>query len=624
MTAAFPQPWFVPSGNETADVNRLVRLLCDELQNDTPDSDLFPQLGKLMKVATRNGVILAYRQGMPGYANLMQFAVACAHLTWAQDDSYTIEAYYQLEAIPNMCALHNPVKLVDAADFHPQVGQPGQTQLNLDAPDQVACIVDGAIWADGITAGIVVGCTGLGPDGKRYTAMMHCVADRPGPTVIDELRARFDGGEAPAFPALQQVQYFAVGANAAPRSLRKAFQLVVELNGRVFQAARLRLMVPIHQRNMIKGILVTAQGEVRCTAYKLPVQAWLDALPQIPEVPEATFYTSLGQTHATRAKTTNAIKPMIFTATNAALWADHTGPAVTVGLTAMSDQRNARFTVMLYSTGKLSGAEVIGGLQGLFNGVQLPAYGTLKDVGYFIVGGDASATAVDKIDEVLTELRVKGLNVAGIKLATEPGPAVVSTAVLVAIDGTLSVTSRRIDQFLQAVNRLPQIRRLPERDFRDVVAMTGMREIGANFNAAGEWDRPWVVMDDGLWTDTMSSCITVGFTARCLDDNHRYNALLHSFGDMPGWQIIDALQSKFDGAGKPHYARLTDVRYYVVGGAPVPESVAKAGSVLQEIALRQLTLMGVGLTLPAADAGLAKAVLIGTDGKVLFTAYRDQ
>lgn len=150
----------------------------------------------------------------------------------------------------------------------------------------------------------------------------------------------------------------------------------------------------------------------------------------------------------------------------------------------------------------------------------------------------------------------------------------------------------------------------------------GAQEIGHNANDQ-EWDRAWRTVDQGIWTDSMSTCITVGFTALSADRTVRHNALIHSFKDFDGAAVITAVKQQFDGTnGVPTYASLKDVRYFVVGGAPDEYSIKKARQLIATLQKSGEQVLGVRLTIASSDAGKAKAVLLTKDGQVFCAAYQ--
>jgi hypothetical protein len=137
-----------------------------------------------------------------------------------------------------------------------------------------------------------------------------------------------------------------------------------------------------------------------------------------------------------------------------------------------------------------------------------------------------------------------------------------------------------------------------------------------------EYDRVFVLQDGGMWTDHMGPCITVGMTA--IHNGTRYNAMIHSFGEFDGANIIRTLQETFDDTRAPAYGTLTHVGYFVMGGHPDRPSWRKAEELLKALRDDNLPVLGVHLTNSYRYRGIAKAVLITADGQLLGTSYRPQ
>ncbi len=96
--------------------------------------------------------------------------------------------------------------------------------------------------------------------------------------------------------------------------------------------------------------------------------------------------------------------------------------------------------------------------------------------------------------------------------------------------------------------------------------------------------------------------------------------MLHSFGDHAGRDIILALRGRFDGQqGIPVYNELDEVKWFVVGGSPVHESVVKAVQLVTILRDWNLPVLGVRFTTAPEYEGKSKAVVITADGQVSWT-----
>jgi hypothetical protein len=236
-------------------------------------------------------------------------------------------------------------------------------------------------------------------------------------------------------------------------------------------------------------------------------------------------------------------------------------------------------------------------------------------------------TRIDRpTDEAFGEL-VQGTKLDGVALAYGAGLGLYASIDAFAqacsdLTDWAGSTSAALDDIYERrryVRTVPTVQFLDESTFRSRV--TGLHEIARNANQL-EWDVLYHLVDGGMWTDHMSTCITVGLTALSANRATRYNLMLHSFGDFTGTQILQTLPQRFGTNGLPAYDTLVDIGYYVVGGAPDAHSIRKANQLLAYLNENGLPVLGVRLTVDREDAGLAKAVMIAANGTVCFTSYR--
>ena len=145
----------------------------------------------------------------------------------------------------------------------------------------------------------------------------------------------------------------------------------------------------------------------------------------------------------------------------------------------------------------------------------------------------------------------------------------------------------------------------------------GLHEVGAKASHV-DYDKPWCVIDAGIWTDYMGPCITVGLTA--MSAGKRCNILLHSFMDYTGEEIIKRIIDFCNGdGGIPLYNSLVNVTWFVVGGSPDCSSLEKAVQLATELRKQNLPVLGVQFTTGLGYKGMAKAVLITATGQVFWT-----
>jgi hypothetical protein len=239
--------------------------------------------------------------------------------------------------------------------------------------------------------------------------------------------------------------------------------------------------------------------------------------------------------------------------------------------------------------------------------------------------------AIRRDDEEFTDI-VTGIKVHGVVRAYDLGVGRFDTIVSFArkanelTDWANSRTPALVDmlerrQFEDFVHDLAGLPRISMTLFDAQTRNAGMKEVGKDANYH-EYDRAAAVVGEGVFTDHMGPCITVGLTALSADRSVRYNSILHSFGDDTGSGIMTKLHDRFDGHnGIPQYNTLTEVKYFVVGGAPEAHSRKKADELLHELLNRKVTVLGVALTTHDSYQGRSKAVVVTADGQVYWTIY---
>lgn len=180
---------------------------------------------------------------------------------------------------------------------------------------------------------------------------------------------------------------------------------------------------------------------------------------------------------------------------------------------------------------------------------------------------------------------------------------------------------RRLQEAVSGEPAFAKLPMVPKDDLRARAA--SLHEVGKGLKAE-HYDRPWLMIDAGIWTDHMGPCITVGLTARSADRKLRYNALLHSLNfKVGGGEIIDSLVGVFNPQrGLPAYDSLVEVKWFVVGGSPDDiSSVQKAVEVAEELRARNLPVLGAEFTTNTDHSQKTKAVMITAAGEVAWTIY---
>jgi len=126
-----------------------------------------------------------------------------------------------------------------------------------------------------------------------------------------------------------------------------------------------------------------------------------------------------------------------------------------------------------------------------------------------------------------------------------------------------------------------------------------------------KWDQA-VPSKNGIYTDEMKPCITVGLTAT-LPGGEPISALFHSMRPADqGPYIIQCLQ----GALGEMYDRLSSIKYFVVGGSH--ETINKAINILGTLTQMGLNISGVRLTTTLEERHLIKSVIVTPTGEIRY------
>ncbi|PWV48326.1 hypothetical protein [Chitinophaga sp. S165] len=148
-----------------------------------------------------------------------------------------------------------------------------------------------------------------------------------------------------------------------------------------------------------------------------------------------------------------------------------------------------------------------------------------------------------------------------------------------------------------------------------------LRELAKDASEIGpiQYNAPFALINDGLWTDGMGPCITVAMTAT--SEGKRYNALLHSMDLMAkGRTVIGAIIRLFDSTPElVPFNQLKDINFFVAGGDH--STAEKAESILEELARRKLPVAGRAIKSRVEDASLTKALVITAEGRVAYSMY---
>jgi len=143
------------------------------------------------------------------------------------------------------------------------------------------------------------------------------------------------------------------------------------------------------------------------------------------------------------------------------------------------------------------------------------------------------------------------------------------------------------------------------------VSIEEIEALSEKTTKVGEWDKA-VPSKNGIYTDEMKPCITVGLTA-ILPNGDPVSALFHSMRPADqGPYIIQCLQ----GALGEMYDRLSSIKYFVVGGSH--ETINKAINILSTLAQMGLNISGVRLTTTIEERHLVKSVIVMPTGEIRY------
>lgn len=128
---------------------------------------------------------------------------------------------------------------------------------------------------------------------------------------------------------------------------------------------------------------------------------------------------------------------------------------------------------------------------------------------------------------------------------------------------------------------------------------------------ANKWDKA-VPSKNGIYTDEMRPCITVGLTATT-SDGQPVSALFHNM--RPAYNAAYIL-SKLQAAFGEEFKSFSSVKYFVVGGSH--ESINKAVDILKTMEQMGLSVSGVKLTTTLEERHLIKSVVVTPTGEIRY------
>ncbi|HZL74390.1 MAG TPA: hypothetical protein VFB83_03360 [Propionibacteriaceae bacterium] len=604
------QAWFTRTGDNKEDIHRLINLIFDTQDND----DQLDEQGQLRQT-TINGLIQAFLNGPETFPSIYAFVDAAWRLSDPDNDppGTLADKYCQNRARKMASGLPGLPK-VDETQFRAELRKLKiRNTCELGVFDEVCIVKNTAVWTDGIGEDIVVGFTAKTLSGDSYTILIRSVdPDATGQQIMQALWSVCDGQAAPVLTDLVNVTCFAVGGLPSGDSVVKSCQLLVELTNPQVRVHGTWLTASSQEVGTNKAIAVLADGTLCCTQYAAAAyDNFIAMMPQLPVSDQAFFNSAVAELKLPSVACTAGTVQLL---QGNGLVVTSIRDCVVVGVRGA--HQNTIYGAIVCGgsdTGTDTGEDLITTLLNLFDGNHAPLLTSLEHCKFFIFGGHGSLRCQRVLRQLLRELFERQLDVLGVRALLHADDVNLDKALMIKPDGRVVGTGFTPPEPEEKLNGVTL---LGIDQLRGSAQISGYYEVGRAMNT-DEYDQAWLMKNDGIWTDHMGPCVTVGFTGVHGVTGKRYNALVHSFNSLTrGPKLIEMLEKL------PDYPELVNVGFFVIGGSPDDNhSQVKVVSVLQTIAQRKLTLIASCETISAEYKDMAKAVMITKDGRLFGAVY---
>ncbi|GIH07760.1 hypothetical protein Rhe02_58270 [Rhizocola hellebori] len=605
-------PWFVPTGNRRADLQTVMELIIEAYDSD---SDLMDGQAQFSS-ATLTGVGKAFMMGPQNFPSVSAFVNMCVQLSNLNTDPPdTLADLYCRWKADSMAEDLPKLPTIEEKEFRSELRRLRiRRTCKLTALDTVCIFKNAAVWTDGLGAHIVVGFTAKSLTQDHYTILIR-VSDMQatGEQIMQKLWAVCDGQAAPKLSELVEVSYFAVGGSPKGDSISLSCQVLVQLGKPQLKVLGTWLTDDIHADAKHKAIAILADGQMCCTQYEANGFAAFRTKMELLPLSAPDFFGSV---------VTELKLPSVVCHAGAVQLLQGQGLVVTgiqdcvvVGVRGLHHNVIEGAIVCGGSdTGTDCGEDLLDSLLAIFDGTRAPLLTDMTYVKFFFYGGHYGGRGVTLRLELLCEFYERGLDLLGMLMLLHSSDADLVKALVIKPNGVVVGTGYPPDQERET---LGGITLLDIEQLRGSAKVCGYYEVGKDFNDF-EYNVAQCMPDDGIWTDHMGPCVTIGFTGVYPQTGKRCNALLHSLDpDARGGIIIKALQSL------PDYHKLVNVGFFIVGGSPDnADSMTKIASVVQELNRLGLPLIGNWPTISEEHAGRAKAVMITKDGRLFGSIYQ--